>query len=324
VTKDIRIGQRWRTRGGSPATIHARNDGRVYDAVTYPWVVRVYHMGTDFAGSTIAVTDNGRVYCPETLGEERQDRDDLVTLVEDVPAPETILSIGGQRIGPVTVRCDVLSKAAEGMTPVMDALAGIGDIASTEIGSGARYNAGKLPVELIPLSIIAETYMTVVEGDEAVNACHALAHLGVWQERGTDDGERNYLIDALQEMGLEGFEEAARVFDYGRRKYAEWNWAKGMSWTAVMACAARHLLKIIEGEQNDAESGLSHRGHFFCNVIMLLTYEFTYPEGDDRPAAGLLWREPQIDLSVEPSEGDDISDIAFERVPVDHTEGGGL
>jgi hypothetical protein len=78
--------------------------------------------------------------------------------------------------------------------------------------------------------------------------------------------------------------DCAAVFDYGRKKYATWNWAKGMPWSVPMACAVRHCLAILRGEENDPESGLPHRGHVACNLVMLAQYEHTYLEGDDRPS----------------------------------------
>ena len=61
-----------------------------------------------------------------------------------------------------------------------------------------------------------------------------------------------------------------------------------MPWSVPLACAARHiLLGPMAGESIDSESGLSHRGHFLCNIVMLLTFVRTYPEGDDRPSKWL-------------------------------------
>lgn len=62
-----------------------------------------------------------------------------------------------------------------------------------------------------------------------------------------------------------------------------WNWAKGMAWSVPIACAARHLMAMLAGEVLDAESKLPHRGHVFCNLVMLFTYASTFVEGDDRP-----------------------------------------
>lgn len=158
----------------------------------------------------------------------------------------------------------------------------VGDINSTAKGSGARFNAGKPPMELIPLQLIAESLNRFdPKWSEAQRtAIWSLAALGAWQE----EGDTKHLYTVLRNLGLsEGWRECAQVFDYGKRKYAEWNWAKGMAWSIVMACAARHLMQIIDGEQDDSESGLPHRGHVFCNIVMLLTFIRTFPEGDDRP-----------------------------------------
>jgi hypothetical protein len=169
----------------------------------------------------------------------------------------------------------------------------VGDVNSTALGSGARYNDGKPAMELLPVSDWARYYHRTL-GPKAtqkqVRAVDALLMLGLWQET----GDAAALYKALERMDDDGgviFTECANVFTYGKRKYAEWNWAKGMAWSIPLACAARHLRKIIElGEMDDGESGLPHRGHFACNVFMLLTFMRTYPEGDDRPR-NLITRE---------------------------------
>jgi hypothetical protein len=45
---------------------------------------------------------------------------------------------------------------------------------------------------------------------------------------------------------------------------------------------------MIRGEDIDPESGEPHRGHVFCNVVMLLQYTKTYTEGNDLPPKGML------------------------------------
>lgn len=156
---------------------------------------------------------------------------------------------------------------------------GIGDLNSTAKGSGARFNTGKAPMELIPLRIVADS-LNPGSGEPGFQAATALQELGRWQET----GEIIELHRVLDTLGADaGWLDCAHVFDYGKRKYAEWNWAKGMAWSIPLACAARHLMQMINGEENDAESGLPHRGHVFCNIVMLLTFIRTFPEGDDRP-----------------------------------------
>lgn len=76
---------------------------------------------------------------------------------------------------------------------------------------------------------------------------------------------------------------AADVFGYGAKKYAAWNWAKGMAWSVPYECALRHLEAWYRGEELDPESGLPHLGHVMCNLIMLTHYADHYKEGDDRP-----------------------------------------
>jgi hypothetical protein len=151
----------------------------------------------------------------------------------------------------------------------------VGDVTSTAIGSGARYNGGKPPMDLLPISVLADYR----NGIKATKYSHCLMPLGEWQRT----GKHIHLFYCLDVLGQDIWEEAARVFDYGRKKYAEWNWAKGMAWSIPLACAVRHLLAAHRGEDLDPESGLSHEGHAACNIIMLLTYMDTYPEGDDRP-----------------------------------------
>jgi hypothetical protein len=160
----------------------------------------------------------------------------------------------------------------------------VGDLNSAEKGSGARANGGKPDLSLIPLRILAG-HLSVLSPDTSRNGpIVALESLGVWQRT----RDENFLFEVLSRLGLDGWEECARVFEYGKRKYAAWNWAKGMPWSVPLACAARHLLAMSAGEDIDNESGLPHRGHVFCNVVMLLQYGRTYQEGDDLPPEGLL------------------------------------
>lgn len=80
----------------------------------------------------------------------------------------------------------------------------------------------------------------------------------------------------------------ARVFMGGKLKYAEWNWAKGMVWSAPMDCIFRHLIKfwwLVEND--DADTGESHLDHVICNLLMLKHYISTFKEGDDRPSLEL-------------------------------------
>jgi hypothetical protein len=93
-----------------------------------------------------------------------------------------------------------------------------------------------------------------------------------------NDGKPNFSLIPLSTL-----EDEAAVWTYGERKYAAWNWAKGMSWSIPLACALRHLSAWQRGEDIDKESGLPHLAHAMCNLRMLTLYSKTYKEGDDRP-----------------------------------------
>jgi hypothetical protein len=160
----------------------------------------------------------------------------------------------------------------------------VGDVTSDARGTGARFNAGKPDLALVPLRFIADQYNATELEAQAFAALQVLYCLARWQERKPG----NHLGDAMRWLGRQVWAECAHVFDYGRRKYAAWNWAKGMPWSVPLACAARHLLAILDGEHDDPESKHPHRGHVLCNMVMLATFEHTFAEGDDRAPAGRL------------------------------------
>jgi hypothetical protein len=171
----------------------------------------------------------------------------------------------------------------------------VGDLDSDEKGTGARRNGSKPAVELIPLLLIHKSLPSAVRGSGQARALRAL---GDFQERAASP----ILGLIYSDLGEGGWAECARVFDYGRNKYKAWNWAKGMPWSVPIGCAARHLLAMMgtpgfaavpgEPELVDPESKLPHRGHVFCNIVMLETYVQAYPEGDDRAPLGYLRPAP--------------------------------
>lgn len=149
----------------------------------------------------------------------------------------------------------------------------VGDINSTERGSGARFNDGKPDLSLIPAGYLRS------KGGEHLSL---LTSLSIVQLDGDFDGLRQWYQRHIREPGVQG--AVANVFTYGKQKYAAWNWAKGMNWSIPIACALRHADALwYRGEENDPESGLPHIGHIMCNLIMLMHYNFTFPEGNDLP-----------------------------------------
>lgn len=174
---------------------------------------------------------------------------------------------------------------------------GIGDVNSDARGSGARYNAGKAAMELLPLLAVAALLERRADTAHRGSLRIAIGYLGEFQSRKGDDHDAlglafSSVAEAASMSVPELVEASARVFDYGRRKYAEWNWAKGMPWSVPLACAMRHILGSSEHqgmwdnpEGLDPESGLPIAGHVGCNILMLAQYLRTYREGDDRPKA---------------------------------------
>lgn len=91
-------------------------------------------------------------------------------------------------------------------------------------------------------------------------------------------------------LPTEPLEEIIKVLEFGKKKYAAWNWANGngLSWLETSNSLRRHLYAWLRGEDNDPETGLSHLAHIGCNVIFLLYYlrHKTKYNRDDRVKLG--------------------------------------
>lgn len=158
--------------------------------------------------------------------------------------------------------------------------AGIGDVTSSEKGSGARFNTGKPPMQYIPfeqqLKVFATYWVSAPETGYLRELMEQLSRF----EKG-DDGA---LVEIIAGLEITDLHAASYVWEYGANKYAAWNWAKGMPWSVPLACISRHIQAIvIEREEIDAESECEHWGHIVCNLLMLDHYSRYWREGDDRP-----------------------------------------
>lgn len=160
-------------------------------------------------------------------------------------------------------------------------LDGIGDVNSNELGSGARYNTDKPDLAQIPLA----QWCTYLSNRDSVPtfAKDILSILAEeWQmpsgSRSLDERDEMW-AEIIQTIPPDAMRSAARVFSYGARKYAQWNWTKGMDWSIPVSCALRHLLALTEGADRDEESGEHHVGHFVCNILMLAWFHEYYPGG---------------------------------------------
>jgi len=74
----------------------------------------------------------------------------------------------------------------------------------------------------------------------------------------------------------------AKVWMFGAKKYGRDNWQKGLPFLSVIDSLLRHALAYKEGETHDSDTGESHMAHVRCNAAMLIEFESTHPELDDR------------------------------------------
>lgn len=79
-------------------------------------------------------------------------------------------------------------------------------------------------------------------------------------------GKPPYDLVPFQEMT----DAYVRVAEFGAKKYAAWNWSKGLSKVQLCCSLLRHTFAYIRGEDRDHESGLSHGDHILWNAVTLV------------------------------------------------------
>lgn len=176
-----------------------------------------------------------------------------------------------------SVGADLAEKVNERMKEKLADRVAVGDLASKKVGSGARKNSGKDPLDFIPVSHWAILWNEALSEKGHYDVVTMLYHLADWQE-----GEDESIYDALLAMS-DHWEESIKTFTFGAKKYAKWNWAKGMEWSIPVGCILRHTRALVNGETIDADSGTTHAGCITCNLHMLAWYTGRYPQLDDRP-----------------------------------------
>lgn len=163
----------------------------------------------------------------------------------------------------------------------------VGDPNSSARGSGARANGGKPQMDLIPI----RTWLDIWSAHSEVHheLYQILCWLADWQE-GDEDALAHIFQDHV--FGQDAM-EAVRVLEYGVKKYAAWNWAKGMKWSIPVGCILRHSKAIFNGETVDPESGCEHIGHVVANLVMLQHFQHCCPDLNDIqvPALNPRWHE---------------------------------
>ncbi len=99
-----------------------------------------------------------------------------------------------------------------------------------------------------------------------------------------DTGENGVMIDKALRFNegkpkwtlvhFESMVPLVRILEYGAKKYAPYNWKKPMSRSDILDSMQRHMAKLIDGDENDEESGLPHIGHIMANA-MFYSYHVT-------------------------------------------------
>lgn len=83
-------------------------------------------------------------------------------------------------------------------------------------------------------------------------------------------------------VDMKTLEGLVKVLMMGAEKYSDFNWQKGLPINEVYESLMRHLVSFMDGEDNDAESGLSHLDHAMCNIYFMKWFMDNKPEMDNR------------------------------------------
>lgn len=166
----------------------------------------------------------------------------------------------------------------------------IGSLESQEKGSARRLNANKPVWSFMPLHQIAGLMIKLLKETEPPSLADLTNKLGWYQAKGDfasafdvlEVGYR-YLMHTQELTFNEACEKVIYVWEFGAKKYAKFNWMKGMPWSELISSAQRHVMAMLDGSSIDPDSGELHAAHFICNAMMLVHYVDHYPEGNDLP-----------------------------------------
>jgi len=95
-----------------------------------------------------------------------------------------------------------------------------------------------------------------------------------------DQGKPEY-----HHMPPEAFEMINQVLTFGGRKYSDYNWRAGFTYSRCFNAGMRHLWAWWRGEDLDPESSLPHLAHGICCFIFLLQF-FLDGKGTDNRYKG--------------------------------------
>lgn len=87
----------------------------------------------------------------------------------------------------------------------------------------------------------------------------------------------------LHYLPVEVLFSVSRVFEYGARKYDDWNWMQGLRFSRLFNSVQRHMWAWLAGKDVDNESGLHSIDHAICGLMMLRWMIIYRRDLDDRP-----------------------------------------
>ncbi len=162
----------------------------------------------------------------------------------------------------------------------------VGDVNSMEQGSGARFNDGKAPMQYVYLNALLEAPNASGHFDD--RSMNVLCRVADYEARECPAHQMT------EELTSADFRKAADVLEYGAKKYAAHNWAKGQPMSVALASLKRHVLAMMDGEVLDSESQCEHWGHIVCNIIFVHHFDSYHPNMDDRPPPVCFGRDESV------------------------------
>jgi hypothetical protein len=103
--------------------------------------------------------------------------------------------------------------------------------------------------------------------------------------------------------------EIVKVYTKGAEKYTDYdekgnivydgsnNWRKGLLWMDCIASAKRHIEQFVEGIDIDEEMKTLHLANACWNLMAIIDFYKTYPQGDNRLKRYL--KQPRIGLDID-------------------------
>lgn len=114
---------------------------------------------------------------------------------------------------------------------------------------------------------------------------------------------------------IEGIEAYSRVAEFGAKKYAPWNWVKGLPRMQVCASLIRHTFAYMRGEDRDPKTGVLHTDSIVWNAVVLAFYHTHNMEDDRRgPKFPTVYTPASVTISDPMAYEDEISPGFFKAV----------